>query len=331
MVAYPILDIKACGLGARAYVESLEDALIETLGGLHIKARGRVPDATGVWVQDRKIAAIGVKLSRGVSSHGLALNINTDLSFFSHIIPCGIADKPVTTVQQELALQLQSGSSSSHVASFGDDSHHNSVTVMTSDAGGIVTSSRGTTSANVVFSLSSSGDLLPRDEASCSSHFHEAGPHARIRSSGSSYCSTTSKSGTSSAAVDGSEKHDHLISTIRSNGTTTVASARMLYSHVTDAFISKFCNRLGYPDPAEQTMLTSRDGSKPHIMSTVATTGDDDDEATNAVPYLQHVSTGRHSVRSQGGCSSVCTIEDAEDFMAKEITRLSAPLITYIT
>ncbi|GLC40387.1 hypothetical protein PLESTB_001982300 [Pleodorina starrii] len=102
LVAYPIVGVRQAGLGARAYVESLEDSIIDCLANYGIAARGRVPGATGVWVGERKIAAIGVRISHGVSSHGLALNIDTDLSYFQHIVPCGIPDKEVTSVRLEL-------------------------------------------------------------------------------------------------------------------------------------------------------------------------------------------------------------------------------------
>lgn len=64
--------------------------------------QGRVPCRTGVWVGERKIAAIGVQISHGVTRHGTALNVTTDLSYFSHIIPCGIADKEMTSLEREL-------------------------------------------------------------------------------------------------------------------------------------------------------------------------------------------------------------------------------------
>ncbi|GFR44937.1 hypothetical protein Agub_g6025, partial [Astrephomene gubernaculifera] len=102
LVAYPILGVRQAGLGARTYVEGLEDSLIDCLAKYGIAARGRVPGATGVWVGERKIAAIGVRISHGISSHGLALNINTDLSYFDNIIPCGIRDKEVTSIAREL-------------------------------------------------------------------------------------------------------------------------------------------------------------------------------------------------------------------------------------
>ncbi|EFJ43580.1 hypothetical protein VOLCADRAFT_65732 [Volvox carteri f. nagariensis] len=102
LVAYPIVGVRQAGLGARAYVEGLEDSIIDCLAKYGITARGRVPGATGVWVAERKIAAIGVRISQGVSSHGLALNVDTDLSYFHHIVPCGIADKEVTSIRKEL-------------------------------------------------------------------------------------------------------------------------------------------------------------------------------------------------------------------------------------
>ena len=67
-----------------------------------MQARGRVPDKTGVWVGDRKIGAVGVRITYGISSHGIAFNVCTDLSNYKHIIPCGTPDKEVTSVQQEL-------------------------------------------------------------------------------------------------------------------------------------------------------------------------------------------------------------------------------------
>ena len=96
LVAYPILDLREWG-GPVKYVRTLEQVLIETLADFGILA-GLVDGLTGVFVGGEKIAAIGVKISRGVSYHGLALNVNTDLSLFDHIIPCGITDRPVTSM-----------------------------------------------------------------------------------------------------------------------------------------------------------------------------------------------------------------------------------------
>ena len=68
--------------------------------------QGRVPGRTGVWVGDRKIGAVGVKISQGIATHGIALNVNTDLTYFDHIVACGIADKEVTTLAQLLGHRL---------------------------------------------------------------------------------------------------------------------------------------------------------------------------------------------------------------------------------
>jgi len=100
LVGYPIL-----GLGSRPdvgwYLRSLEACLIDVLADFGIQA-GRLDGYTGVWIADRKIAAIGVKVSQGVTTHGFALNVTTDLSLFTHILPCGIADKGVTSMAVEL-------------------------------------------------------------------------------------------------------------------------------------------------------------------------------------------------------------------------------------
>ena len=101
LVAYPILDLKEWG-GPVKYVRALEQVIIKTLADFGISG-GLVEGLTGVWVGDEKAAAIGVKISRGVSYHGLALNVNTDLSRFDHIIPCGIADRGVTSMKKLLS------------------------------------------------------------------------------------------------------------------------------------------------------------------------------------------------------------------------------------
>lgn len=97
LVAYPIVDLRNRSLGARAYVEGLEDALVATVGAFGVQARGRVPGRTGVWVGSRKVAAIGVKISQGVTSHGIALNVDLDLEPFKWIVPCGVPDDDVVT------------------------------------------------------------------------------------------------------------------------------------------------------------------------------------------------------------------------------------------
>lgn len=112
LVAYPVLDLRDWG-GPVKYVRTLERVVIETLSGFGIAA-GTLEGLTGVWVGDemgspersRKIASIGVKISRGVAYHGFALNVSTDLSFFQHIVPCGIADGEVTSMEKLLGEQV---------------------------------------------------------------------------------------------------------------------------------------------------------------------------------------------------------------------------------
>lgn len=97
LVGYPIVNLRGWS-GPLWYVRALEVVLAKTLADFGIQA-GRIDGLTGVWAQDRKIAAIGVRISRGVTSHGFALNVNTDLTWFQHIIPCGIHDGQVTSME----------------------------------------------------------------------------------------------------------------------------------------------------------------------------------------------------------------------------------------
>jgi lipoyl(octanoyl) transferase len=96
LVGYPILDLRDWKRDVGAYVRAVEETIILTLAEYGIEA-GRIPKLTGVWVGERKIAAIGVHLSRWVTSHGFALNVSTDLSYFQYIVPCGLT-KPVTSM-----------------------------------------------------------------------------------------------------------------------------------------------------------------------------------------------------------------------------------------
>ena len=100
LVGYPILDL---GLApdVGAYLRGLEQCVIDVLAQFQIRA-GRVERYTGVWIGDEKIAAIGVKLARGITTHGFALNVSTDLELFRHILPCGIPDKGVTSMERQL-------------------------------------------------------------------------------------------------------------------------------------------------------------------------------------------------------------------------------------
>lgn len=107
IVGYPVFDLDQMKTGVKGYISRLEDAIISTLEGYGI-ASGRLPGATGVWIEpgkpgsQRKICAIGVKVSRGITMHGFALNVNTNLSYFNHINPCGFTDKGVTSMEKEL-------------------------------------------------------------------------------------------------------------------------------------------------------------------------------------------------------------------------------------
>jgi lipoyl(octanoyl) transferase len=100
LVGYPILDLGPTPDVGR-YLRNLEGCLIDVLADFEIAA-GRLSGYTGVWIGDRKIAAIGVKVSQGVTTHGFALNVATDLSLFTHILACGIPDKGVTSIAVEL-------------------------------------------------------------------------------------------------------------------------------------------------------------------------------------------------------------------------------------
>tara|TARA_R110001592_G_scaffold23628_5_gene92429 strand:+ start:7451 stop:8173 length:723 start_codon:yes stop_codon:yes gene_type:complete len=108
LVAYPIIDLENFFTDIHKYLRYLEEAVILTLREYDLNT-GRIDGLTGVWVDfeegaqnPRKICAMGVKTSRWVTMHGLALNVNTDLSYFGHIVPCGIDDKEVTSLNKEL-------------------------------------------------------------------------------------------------------------------------------------------------------------------------------------------------------------------------------------
>jgi lipoate-protein ligase B len=97
IVGYPIVDLWARGRDIHRYLRVLEEAIIRTLAELGVAA-GRLPPHTGVWVGEEKVAAIGVKVTRGVALHGFALNVQPDMRFFAAIVPCGIRDKGVTSL-----------------------------------------------------------------------------------------------------------------------------------------------------------------------------------------------------------------------------------------
>lgn len=110
LVAYPLLDLEYHHLGVKDYVDLIEEAVIRTIADFGIKGE-RVAGASGVWIEagtprERKICALGVKCSRFVTMHGLALNVNTDLQGFRLINPCGFIDKGVTSMATELSHPL---------------------------------------------------------------------------------------------------------------------------------------------------------------------------------------------------------------------------------
>lgn len=110
LVGYPIFDLDYFFTDIHKYMRFLEEAVIDTLKEYKIIG-GRVDGLTGVWIDGdtpraRKICAMGVKSSRWVTMHGIGFNVNSDLNYFSHIIPCGIDDKAVTSMQKELGREL---------------------------------------------------------------------------------------------------------------------------------------------------------------------------------------------------------------------------------
>ena len=111
IVGYPIIDLEILGITVKDYVWKLEESVIGTLDDFGIKA-SRFEGSTGVWLDTdvssvtRKICAIGVRVSRYVTMHGFALNVNTDLGYFQYINPCGFIDKGVTSMQQETGVEL---------------------------------------------------------------------------------------------------------------------------------------------------------------------------------------------------------------------------------
>jgi len=106
LVGYPVFDLDRLGVGVKSYIFRLEESIIKMLEVFDIRAT-RSNGETGVWVKPdhqslmRKICAIGVKISRGITMHGFALNVNTDLHYFSYINPCGYTDKGVTSIEKE--------------------------------------------------------------------------------------------------------------------------------------------------------------------------------------------------------------------------------------
>lgn len=112
IVGYPILDLEKLYTDIGLYLRNLEEVIIRVMANFGLKGE-RSPGETGVWLDpdakgmERKICAMGVRCSRWITIHGFALNVNTDLSYFNHIIPCGIQDKKVTSLEAELGYKLE--------------------------------------------------------------------------------------------------------------------------------------------------------------------------------------------------------------------------------
>lgn len=111
IVGYPIFDLESFNMGLKGYIRQMEEVIIQTISKYGIKGE-RLDSATGVWIDKdipgkaRKIAAIGVRSSRYVTMHGFALNVNTDLSYFNLINPCGFTDKGVTSLEKETGQKI---------------------------------------------------------------------------------------------------------------------------------------------------------------------------------------------------------------------------------
>jgi lipoyl(octanoyl) transferase len=101
LVAYPILQLADGQRDIHRYLRDLEETMMRTCADYGLAA-GRIETLTGVWIGERKVGAIGVRVARWVTSHGLALNVNTDLAAFGHIVPCGLHGRDVTSLAQEL-------------------------------------------------------------------------------------------------------------------------------------------------------------------------------------------------------------------------------------
>ncbi|MEQ9618673.1 MAG: lipoyl(octanoyl) transferase LipB [Deltaproteobacteria bacterium] len=106
LVGYPVMDLNDMGRDIHKYLRNLEEVIILTLRNYGIESR-RIEGVTGVWVKWHKIASIGVGVKRWITYHGFALNVNTDLSYFDMIVPCGIQDVKMTTIQRWLASKVE--------------------------------------------------------------------------------------------------------------------------------------------------------------------------------------------------------------------------------
>jgi len=106
LVAYPIINLKKRKIGVKSYVAMIEKLISNILFDYGLKPHVPIKE-TGVWIDDRKIASIGIHVSRGVTMHGLAINVNTDLSYFDNIISCGIEGVKMTSMDKELGKKIR--------------------------------------------------------------------------------------------------------------------------------------------------------------------------------------------------------------------------------
>lgn len=126
IVGYPILNLSQWYQDSHKYLRTLEEVLIKVCNDYNLEAK-RVEGYTGVWIDDRKIAAIGIKISRWITMHGFAFNVNTNLELFNGIIPCGISDKSVTSLEKELGRKIPISEVKSIIFQhFKDEFHYNS-------------------------------------------------------------------------------------------------------------------------------------------------------------------------------------------------------------
>tara|TARA_X000000368_G_scaffold44892_1_gene32245 strand:- start:3781 stop:4395 length:615 start_codon:yes stop_codon:yes gene_type:complete len=105
LIGYPIINLKRIGLGVKSYVNHIESLLIAVVHEHNIDAHTK-KGKPGVWVDNKKIGSIGIRVSHGVTSHGFSLNVNTDMNYFSNIISCGIDDILMTSMEKELGKEL---------------------------------------------------------------------------------------------------------------------------------------------------------------------------------------------------------------------------------
>jgi lipoyl(octanoyl) transferase len=115
LVGYPIINLRPDRCDVHRYVRDIEEVLIRSIADFGVPGT-RIPGLTGVWVGNEKIAAIGVRIARWITSHGFALNVNTDLSYFKLIVPCGISDKGVTSLSRIIGRDIDIAEAAHRVA-----------------------------------------------------------------------------------------------------------------------------------------------------------------------------------------------------------------------